>query len=207
MEFGDVFGEELKVTWTNIYTQMTEREITIFATPSDEELAGMTPEEQEVAIAGTGPEEILGDFGHNEHRLATNLTFDLGNFSWLLAGRYISGTQSDDTTAEQWACDRYTRSTEILVNGERPLIQPICTAGGAFYLDTSLTWSVDNMRIIAGVTNLFDKKPPIISMFAGSNRANMVTSSGYDLMGQSYFLNMTYSFQEKVILGKSLLKT
>lgn len=194
MSFGDVFGEELTVTWTNIYTQMSEREITIFAAPSDEELAQMTAAEQEIALASTGPEEILGDFGYNEHRLATNLTFDLGNFSWLLSGRYISGTHADETTAETWACDRYTRSTDILVNGERPLVQPICTAGGAFYLDTSVTWSVDNMRISAGITNVLDKKPPLVSMFAGSNRSNMVTSSGYDLMGQGYFLNMTYSF-------------
>lgn len=194
MDFGDVFGEELKVTWTNIYTQMTEREVTIFETPTEEELAGLSDEAKEAKMAGTGPENLLGDFGNNRHRLASNLTFDMGNFSWLLAGRYISGTQTDDTTAETWTCNRYVQSTEIMVDGVRPMVQPICNAGGAFYLDTSLTWSLDNMRISAGITNLLDKQPPRVSMFAGSNRSNLVTSSGYDLVGQSYFLNATYSF-------------
>ena len=194
-QFGDVFGEELKVTWSNVYTQMTEREVTVFSRPTADELAQMTPEEQETALATTGPEDLLEDFGNNKHRLMTNLTFDMGNFSWLLSGRYISGTHADDTTQRTAVCNRYVQSTElILPDGTRPMVQPICTAGGAFYLDTSLTWSLENMRISAGITNLFDKKPPLISMSAGSNRANMVTSSGYDLVGQSYFLNATYSF-------------
>lgn len=171
----DVFGQPLQITWTNIYTLMTEREITIF-------------EDQ-------GPEDLLEDFGNNKHRLNTNIVFNMGDFSWLLAGRYISATHADDTTQATAVCDRYTESTElILPDGTRPMTKPICRAGGAFYLDTSLTWQSDALRISGGINNVFDKRPPLVAIFAGSNRANMVTSSGYDQVGQSYFVNASYSF-------------
>jgi len=39
-----------------------------------------------------------------------------------------------------------------------------------------------------------DKAPEMVDISAGSNRGNMVTSSGYDLMGRSYFVNATYNF-------------
>lgn len=173
--FKDVFGQALTVAWTNQYTQMTAREVTVFA---DE-----------------APEDLLGDFGNAKHRLVSTVNMTLGNFDLMFVGRYLSGTHADDTTATTAACDRFITSTDlILPDNTRPNIQPICQAGGAFYLDTSLTWKQEGFRITAGINNLLDKKAPLVARSAGSNRANMVTSSGYDLVGQNVFLNATYSF-------------
>ena len=175
VDFGNVFGEALSLAWTNQYTQMTEREVTI--------------------DAADGTEDLLEDFGNAKHRLVTNLSLTRGDWSLLLVGRFMSGTHTDDTTTLAANCDQFIESDElILADGTRPNEQPICSAGSAFYLDTSLTWAHDSLRISAGVNNLFDKQAPLINMAAGSNRANIVTSSGYDLFGQTYFVNATYRF-------------
>jgi iron complex outermembrane receptor protein len=173
--FTNVFSETLTMEWSNQYTQMTEREVTIF---TDE-----------------APEDLLADFGNAKHRLVSTVNFGLGNFDLLFVGRYLSGTHADDTTSTTRLCDRFIESTDlVLPDGSRPNVQPICQAGGAFYLDTSLTWKQDNFRVTAGINNVLDKKTPRVSWDAGSNRANMVTSSGYDLFGQTLFLNSTYAF-------------
>ena len=45
-----------------------------------------------------------------------------------------------------------------------------------------------------GVGNVFDKAPPLIGQGVGPQRNNAVTSSGYDLIGRSYFLTGKISF-------------
>ena len=176
----DVMDLPVHMSWTNQYTQMTERDITIF-------------EE-------AGADDLVEDFGYAKHRLVSNLSFDSGDFSWLLVGRYMSGTHADMTTATTQDCEVFIPSTRLTTgtdsNGDqiRPSVQPICDAPSAFYLDSSVTWSGDDLRVTAGINNVLDKSAPRINMAAGSNRANLVTSSGYDLFGQTYFVNATLSF-------------
>ncbi|MFT4926623.1 MAG: iron complex outermembrane receptor protein [Phenylobacterium sp.] len=176
IDFSTNFGS-VELMWANTYTQMTEREETIFE--------------------GTDADDLLEDFGNAKHRLNSTLTLTMDNWSWMMVGRFMSGTHADQTIMTTALCapGQFSPSTElILPDGTRPNVQPLCEAGSAFYLDTSITWAGENLRVSAGVNNLFDKQAPRISMSAGSNRANIVTSSGYDLFGQTYFVNAAYSF-------------
>ncbi|MEQ8748565.1 MAG: TonB-dependent receptor, partial [Amphiplicatus sp.] len=63
------------------------------------------------------------------------------------------------------------------------------------YQDVSLSYQLaGSIRATVGVNNLFDKAPPLISTGLGSNRSNLVTSSGYDQIGRAFFVNLTGSF-------------
>ncbi|MET1255613.1 TonB-dependent receptor domain-containing protein [Aliikangiella maris] len=172
-DFEDVLGLPVSLNWTNQYTQMTDREVTLLGVKED----------------------LLEDFGNPKHRLVSNLQLTSGDWSVLLTGRYLSATHANDTISTTIRCDEFVESAElVLSDGSRPRVQPICEAGSAFYLDASVTWTQEDLRLSFGVNNLLDKQPPLINMGAGSNRANRVTSSGYDQFGQTYFLNASYHF-------------
>jgi iron complex outermembrane receptor protein len=58
------------------------------------------------------------------------------------------------------------------------------------YNNTAEKW-----RVTAGVRNLADKKPPVISAQAGYNRVgNAPLFSGYDYLGRRFFVNVTKTF-------------
>ena len=58
------------------------------------------------------------------------------------------------------------------------------------YNNTAEKW-----RVTAGVRNLADKKPPVISAQAGYNRVgNAPLFSGYDYFGRRFFVNVTKTF-------------
>ncbi|WP_444998330.1 TonB-dependent receptor domain-containing protein [Aliikangiella sp. IMCC44359] len=174
-DFDDLLGLPVNLTWTNQYTQMTEREVIIFQ--------------------GEAADDLLEDFGNPKHRLVSNLELKTGDWSLLLTGRYQSETHANDTISKTIRCDDFVASAELIKpDGTRPNVQPICEADAAFYLDASLSWTQEDFRLSFGINNVFDKQPPLIAMGAGSNRANRVTSSGYDQFGQTYFLNATYNF-------------
>ncbi len=63
-----------------------------------------------------------------------------------------------------------------------------------WYTDLSVTYAQDSYSVTAGVSNLFDEPPPLISRRTGPNRNNAVTSSGYDLFGQTIFLTGKIGF-------------
>ena len=67
-------------------------------------------------------------------------------------------------------------------------IRPVDFVNSTWYTDLSLTYRADNWMITLGANNVFDEDPPLIAFFAGPNRNNAVTSSGYDLIGRTFFL-------------------
>ncbi|NQY64702.1 MAG: TonB-dependent receptor [Alteromonadaceae bacterium] len=167
----DVFGMPVRLNWDNQYTLQTERERTLSAEDASEDL--------------------LKDFGTPEHRLVTSLNLTSGDWNWLIRAKYMSGTHAADDISDTAHCNDFI-TNEHLVG--KPKTVPVCSAPSAIYFDTSLTYSVDKFVVTAGIKNLLDKAPEMIDISAGSNRGNLVTSSGYDLYGRSFFLNTSYKF-------------
>ena len=73
-------------------------------------------------------------------------------------------------------------------------VSAVCSAAGRWYNDAAVTYSLETIVFTAGINNIFDTNPPRIDMPAGSNRANRVTSSGYDQFGRTFFFNATAAF-------------
>ena len=171
MGLGDVLGMPVHMTWNNQYTLQTERELTIFK--------------------GETPEDLLEDFGTPKHRLVSTFNFVSGDWNWMLMANYMSGTYASDDMLDTANCDDYITNEDLV---GKPQTVPVCSADSAIYVDTSLTYAADDFAVTFGITNLFDKAPEMVDISAGSNRGNMVTSSGYDLLGRGYFLNASYRF-------------
>jgi len=164
------FGN-IMMTWDNQYTLQTEREVTIFK--------------------GETPEDLLEDFGTPEHRLVSSVNFTMDEWNWMIMANYMSGTHSADDIRDTAKCDEYIKNEDLV---GKPQTVPVCSADSAVYFNTSLTYNGDDFLVTAGMKNIFDKAPELVDLTAGSNRGNMVTSSGYDLYGRSFFLNATYRF-------------
>jgi len=175
MGLGDVLGMPVQMVWTNQYTLQTERELTIF---KDDPISTRT-------------EDLLKDFGTPEHRLTSTLNFVSGDWNWMLSANYFSETHAANDVRDTAHCDDFVINEEIV---GKPLHVPVCSADAAIYFDTSLSYFADDFSVTFGISNLLDKAPDLVDISAGSNRGNMVTSSGYDLLGRSYFLNASYRF-------------
>ena len=61
--------------------------------------------------------------------------------------------------------------------------------------DVSVRYRAENWEVVAGVDNLFDKDPPLLSTGSGANRiGNAIAISNYDVLGRRYFLSAGYKF-------------
>ncbi|GHG08491.1 TonB-dependent receptor domain-containing protein [Thalassotalea marina] len=169
-DLGEIFDMPVQMVWVNQYTLQTEREITIFS--------------------GEEAEDLLEDFGTPEHRLVSIFNFVSGDWNLMLKANYFSATHASDDVIDTARCDTFQVNDDL--GGIETV--PVCDADAAIYVDTSLSYAAQDFSVTFGITNLFDKAPEMVDISAGSNRANMVTSSGYDLLGRSYFVNATYRF-------------
>lgn len=170
-DFDDVLGMPVHLIWNNQYTLQTERDLTIFN--------------------GEPAEDLLKDFGTPEHRLVSTLNLSSGDWNWMILANYLSGTHAADDVSDTSQCNEFVINEELT---GKPQTTPVCSAPSAVYFDTSLTYSSNDFLVTAGIQNVLDTKPEMVDLSAGSNRGNLVTSSGYDLYGRSYFLNATYRF-------------
>ena len=72
--------------------------------------------------------------------------------------------------------------------------RPVVDAEGQWHHDLGISYNWETGSVTAGINNIFDEEPPLISQEAGPNRNNAVSSARYDQIGQSYFVNFTYGF-------------
>ena len=83
---------------------------------------------------------------------------------------------------------------DALVN---PAVGPtrlVTAADGQWHHDLSLTYSLENATVTAGINNVTNEEPPLISTGAGPQRNNAVTSARYDVVGRSYFVRVVFGF-------------
>ena len=99
----------------------------------------------------------------------------------------IFGTEGTD-----WTEFAYTQSSQIplSVGPTRAVVD----AEGQWHHDIGISYNLEQGSITLGVNNMLDEEPPLISQEVGPNRNNAVSSARYDLIGRSYFVNLTWNF-------------
>lgn len=71
----------------------------------------------------------------------------------------------------------------------------IISADPVFYHDASVRWSGDTFSILAGVSNVFDQEPPLMSTGVVTRRGNVpLSGTQYDLRGRTAFVRFTKTF-------------
>lgn len=164
--FEDVFGQPLRVDWSNGFTRQLERDLQIFE--------------------GDLVDDQVGDFGVPKNQYSSVVTLGWGDFEFLWEARYFSGTHAGLDASISANCGVYELDEGFVGS---PQVRPDCSAGSATYHDISLTYFFDEtLYVTVGSNNITDKDPALVSGSAGSNRLNRVTSSHYDQFGRTYFL-------------------
>ncbi len=181
MNLGDVMGEPMKLTWINQLTIQDELTTTIIADP---------------ALPNGGTDDTLGTHGSPENRLLTTLSLQQGDFTLTYTGRYISSTdlfiRDPATSASTCLASNASASTRIV---GAPNVYRVCTAESAFYSDLALSWTPsDDFGATIGIRNLTDEDPAQVSSGLGNDRGGRMVGTGYDQIGQTLFVNMSYKF-------------
>jgi len=110
-------------------------------------------------------------------------------FSTALTWRYVDGVDLD-----------FTSSNAQLTGASSPLDAHI---GSQSYFDLAFQWNVDKtFTLRAGINNMFDRDPPVVSSTAGAFPAISGPALGngntypqvYDTLGRQLFLNVTAKF-------------
>lgn len=87
-------------------------------------------------------------------------------------------------------------SANGVVPGNGVFCRPVGQADEYFEHTTSIRWDNGDLRVIAGIRNIFDTAPPRVSPRVGgfTQIANTPLGNGYDLEGREFFAQLLYRF-------------
>jgi iron complex outermembrane receptor protein len=138
---------------------------------------------------GSPAEEENGQAGEPKWVATLNETFSTGPFRFNWNVRYVDATSEMD---EYWA----GRTTNPTFNGI-PVYLDLSTPP-AFYHALSFSWEIEEIgtQLQVGIRNMFDKKPPRVSLSAPDflQLGGSVIESQYDIYGRTFFANLSKTF-------------
>src|SRR5262249_30099399 len=112
----------------------------------------------------------------------SRLTWGAGPVTVSLRHRYIGSV-----TTDQYLLPLRQGKTAPALS---TLVNPRLSAQN--YLDLSATWDVlENVELHGGITNVFDKDPPIVGSQSPSDNTWAAT---YDVLGRQFFFGITAKF-------------
>lgn len=155
--------------------------------------------------------DVVGRWGNPEWRGNVSARLTRGDWSAFWRVRYVGSQASQYTDTTPGAAFPYgqrqhsTCSTLdvgcVTVNDPAtPYVDfssYVTEADATYYHDLSVTYNADTWILRAGVNNVFAEDPAVVSgnaVGAQLGNGNAVLGSGYDLIGRTFFLNVTKSF-------------
>ncbi|MGI0152735.1 TonB-dependent receptor domain-containing protein [Pseudidiomarina sp. WS423] len=135
-------------------------------------------------FADSQPEQYVGLLGNPRHSgtITASLERDTWTYTWATRyagkvdnyGEYVNGSATT------------YRGTPVYFNAEAPT---------TFYHTASVSKQFENdIDLTVGITNVFDKKPPLGSPAYSYTTGNAMMYSQYDQFGRQVFINLNYSF-------------
>lgn len=156
---------------------------------------------------------VVGRWGNPEWRGNVSARVTRGDWSAFWRMRYIGAqaSQYTDTTAgaafpygqrQHPACAAVDAARGCMTtnNPATPYVDfssYVTSAPATIYNDLSVTYTADTWVLRGGVNNVFDEPPAVVSGNAAGatlGNGNAVLGSGYDLLGRTFFVNVTKSF-------------
>ncbi len=170
----EFMGQPLRITWLTSWTH--QEESTTLPSPDADRL------------------DFLGTFGTPENRIATTLAFESGDFVLTYSGRYVDSTFQFLTAPQDSTCFGFNAFSETEIEGA-PEVYFDCHAEAVMYSDISLSWAPEgNFSVIFGINNFTDEGPARVSSGRGSDRGGRMVATGYEQIGKTYFMNLSYDF-------------
>lgn len=137
--------------------------------------------------------ELDGTIANPEWSWLLNATIERGGFIGLWRTRYIGEGQQIDSDPFQTP-GAATTACGILGYTGAGGCRDVDFVDDYVVNDVSLSYRADTWGITLGISNVLDAEPPLIDQGEGPSRMNIVTQSGYDLIGRRGFLNFTKQF-------------
>jgi len=156
-------------------------------------------------------EDFAGEFGFPEWtgRATFNVRYDDFLFTWQT--RYIGDVAQDpegvDPFSDAFGNGPDGQPTGVIsatclgngspngvVPGDGVFCRDIGFADEWFEHTASIRWDNGDLRIIAGVTNIFDNAPPLIDTSEVFGISNTPIGNGYNLDGREFFGQLLYRF-------------
>lgn len=107
----------------------------------------------------------------------------------------VFGNLPDGTPdPRRFESDTCTGAGSANVPGDGRFCRDVGYANDYFVHSMSLRYRDDNFRIVAGITNLFDRKPPQIDTNEVFGISNTPIGTGYNLDGREFFASVSYAF-------------
>lgn len=139
------------------------------------------------------PLELEGTISNPEWSWLATATLEQGPWTGLWRTRYIG--EGQQLASEDFVTPSATSSAcGVLGYTGTGGCRDVDFVDDYMQSDISLTYRGETWALTGGVSNLFDQNPPLIDQGEGPSRMNIVTQSGYDLIGRRMFLNVSKSF-------------
>jgi len=129
-------------------------------------------------------DQNLGEFGFPRWRATATGILGWQDFQFLWRSRFIDNMRTDTTftaTSALFECNQVGTGTCTFVD-DTPHY---------FVHDAAVTYAADTWRFRAGVNNVFNERPPLLDV--ATSRSD-IRGVGYDLIGRTYFVNVTKAF-------------
>ncbi|MEO0981377.1 MAG: TonB-dependent receptor [Pseudomonadota bacterium] len=139
-------------------------------------------------------DDNVGEIGSPEFQFVGTALFDYGNWTARWRTRFIGSTQQDDTDAFTDPADQSVTRSACGILGAGVPCTDVDFTDSYFTNDLSLSYIADSWNVTVGIRNIFDEEPPLIDQGEGPSRLNIVTQSGYDLIGRRAFVNVSKRF-------------
>ena len=142
---------------------------------------------KEVAPQGAEPRNVVG-----EMRFNSNVNFGLPEWKARLGASYDQGPWGVYGQVRYISSGKYDQSW-----GPEQLSPEDNSIGAQYYFDLSAYYrfelgSVKNLELYGGVSNLFDRDPPVVPVDFISNLATNPTH--YDVIGRRYYIGIRLAF-------------
>lgn len=165
-----------------------------------------TGDDGEVSI-----DEQAGEFGFPSWIGRATFALDYDDFRFTWQTRYIGSVEQDVVGIDPLS-DAFSNgpdgptpgffgdtclgngSANGVVAGDGIFCRDVGFAEEYFEHTASLRWDNGDLRIIAGVTNIFDEAPPLVDGSEVFAIANTPIGNGYNLDGREFFAQLLYRF-------------
>lgn len=128
----------------------------------------------------------LREFGNPEWRVNLTNIFDVGDWRFLTQSRYTSAMIEDNDDPEDLVTSGFSPCVQA---GDTPCLS-FDNVSNYWVHDISTSWRSDSYVVRFGVSNVLDEPPPLTN----NNSLGLLGGIGYDLLGRTYFLNITAAF-------------
>lgn len=134
--------------------------------------------------SGFDTSDFNGSIGDPDFVANLRVSFERGDWTYSWFTDFISRTSNVDFVTPNATYVYQGQAANRILNTD-----PI------FYHDASVRWQGDTFSVLAGVSNVFDQEPPIVSTGVTTRRGNVpVFGTQYDLRGRTAFVRFTKTF-------------